>query len=136
MPKTNSRKWTAVEKRKLKGLAKKNVSVEGIARALARTVADTVNMGWKLGALTKESRGSDSEDHHRLLTIDETFASAEMSTIGYRVLRFSRSTECKVKGRKLPHEQSNKDTVTNNEQEQPYGMTHSDAPPSCLQRRH
>jgi hypothetical protein len=43
------RPWTATDVYKLKGLAKQNVGVEKIARALKRTVAATTVMAAKRG---------------------------------------------------------------------------------------
>jgi hypothetical protein len=43
------RPWTATDVYKLKGLAKQNVGVEKIARALKRTVAATTVMAVKRG---------------------------------------------------------------------------------------
>jgi hypothetical protein len=43
------REWTATEIRKLKGLAKKKVGVDKIARALGRTVAATAVKASALG---------------------------------------------------------------------------------------
>jgi hypothetical protein len=43
------RKWTATEIHKLKGLAKKNVAVEKIARTLKRTIAATTLKASLLG---------------------------------------------------------------------------------------
>ena len=45
----NKREWTAVEKHKLKGLAKKNAPTTKIARLLKRSVASTAIMAAKLG---------------------------------------------------------------------------------------
>jgi hypothetical protein len=45
----NEREWTAVEKHRLKGLAKKNAPTAKIARALKRSVASTATMAAKLG---------------------------------------------------------------------------------------
>ncbi len=44
-----AREWTAVEKYRLKGLAKQAYSAEKIARALRRSVDATVAMASKLG---------------------------------------------------------------------------------------
>jgi hypothetical protein len=45
----DEREWTAVEKYKLRGLARKNASTEKIARVLKRSVASTATMAAKLG---------------------------------------------------------------------------------------
>jgi hypothetical protein len=45
----DEREWTAVEKHKLRGLAKKNAPTAKIARVLKRSVASTATMAAKLG---------------------------------------------------------------------------------------
>jgi hypothetical protein len=45
----DEREWTAVEKYKLRGLAKKNAPTVKIARVLKRSVASTATMAAKLG---------------------------------------------------------------------------------------
>jgi hypothetical protein len=45
----DQREWTAVEKHKLRGLAKKNAPTVKIARVLKRSVASTATMAAKLG---------------------------------------------------------------------------------------
>jgi hypothetical protein len=58
MPKkiVKSRPWTATDVYKLKGLAKKKVDIERIARALKRTVAATTVMAAKRG-VSLDTRG-------------------------------------------------------------------------------
>jgi hypothetical protein len=43
------REWTAVDKFRLKGLAKQGHSAEKIARALRRPIGDTIAMASRLG---------------------------------------------------------------------------------------
>jgi hypothetical protein len=43
------REWTAVDKFRLKGLAKQGHSAEKIARALKRPIGDTIAMASRLG---------------------------------------------------------------------------------------
>jgi hypothetical protein len=54
--KTVRREWTATEVHKLKGLAKKRVGVDRIARALKRTVAATAVKASSLG-VSLDTRG-------------------------------------------------------------------------------
>jgi hypothetical protein len=53
---TARREWTATEIHKLKGLAKKKVGVDRIARALKRTVAATAMKASSLG-VSLDTRG-------------------------------------------------------------------------------
>jgi hypothetical protein len=45
----DEREWTAVEKYRLRGLAKKNAPTAKIARVLKRSVASTATLAAKLG---------------------------------------------------------------------------------------
>jgi hypothetical protein len=49
-----SRAWTAAEKHKLRGLAKKNTPMKKIARTLNRSVASTGTMAAKLGIVLND----------------------------------------------------------------------------------
>lgn len=61
-----SREWTAVEKFKLKGLARQGYSAEKIARVLRRPVGTTIAVASKLGYRQISNELTDARDDMRL----------------------------------------------------------------------
>jgi hypothetical protein len=61
-----SREWTAVEKFKLKGLARQGYSAEKIARVLRRPVGTTIAVASKLGYRLISNELTDARDDMRL----------------------------------------------------------------------
>ena len=82
---STARQWTAVEKFRLKGLAKQALSAEKIARALGRSVGATVAMASKLGVSLDDPRfdNSDAECSSNRGEIGHLAAGLQRETAGF-----------------------------------------------------